>query len=111
MASKACDFTYIDNAVSANLLACHTPASQVAGHVFNVASGTRFSLNETFRILSNIIGYEKEAIYDEPRAGDVKHSLADIATSRKALEYYPTVGFEEGLRRTVKWYRKSLAAV
>lgn len=104
------DFTYIDNAVSANLLACDAPAERVVGRVFNVATGNRFSLNETFRILSKIIGYNKQPAYDEPRAGDVKHSLADIARSRQAFNYEPLVGFEEGLRRTVEWYKKSFVA-
>jgi UDP-glucose 4-epimerase len=103
------DFTYIDNAVSANLLACSAPAERVAGQVFNIATGTRFSLNETFRILSNIIGYNKQPIYEEPRPGDVKHSLADISRSGEALQYRPITEFEDGLRRTVDWYKKSFA--
>jgi len=101
------DFTYVENAVNANLLACQASAHKVCGKVFNVATGTRFSLNETFRVLADIVGYQGEPQYQEPRAGDVKHSLADIACSREAMNYQPTVGFEDGLRRTVNWYKSA----
>jgi UDP-glucose 4-epimerase len=100
------DFTYIENAVNANLLACTAPAGKVNGQVFNVATGTRFSLNQTFNILKSIIGYSGTPQYQEVRAGDVKHSLADISRSEEALGYKPSVGFEEGLRRTVEWYKQ-----
>jgi UDP-glucose 4-epimerase len=99
------DFTYVDNAVDANLLAASAPASQAAGRMFNVATGTRFSLKETFEILKRITGYKGEAKYAAEREGDVKHSLADISRAQKALAYSPKIGFEEGLRRTVEWYR------
>lgn len=102
------DFTYIDNAVNANLLACAAPAEKVTGGVFNVATGTRLSLNQTFKMLSSIIGYSHKPEYQEPRAGDVKHSLADISRSREAIGYEPIVGFEEGLRRTVEWYKRAV---
>lgn len=102
------DFTYIDNAVSANLLACAAPAAKVNGRVFNVATGTRFSLNQTFKMLSAIIGYSRQVEYQQPRAGDVKHSLADISQAREALGFQPMVGFEDGLRRTVEWYKQAL---
>ena len=101
------DFTYVENAVIANLLACKASADKVSGRVFNVATGTRFTLNETFRLLAGIIGYKGQARYADPRAGDVKHSLADISRSQEAMGYQPTVNFEEGLRRTVEWYKQS----
>ena len=101
------DFTYIHNAVDANLLACKAPSAKVSGQVFNVATGTRFSLNETFTMLAKIIGYMKPPEYEPSRAGDVKHSLADITRTSEALGYQPSVSFEEGLRHTVEWYRKS----
>jgi UDP-glucose 4-epimerase len=104
------DFTYVENAVNANLLACSAPAQKVSGKVFNVATGTRFSLNQTFKMLASIVGYSKSPEYAEARAGDVKHSLADISLARESLGYEATVGFEAGLRRTVDWYRESLAA-
>ncbi len=99
------DFTYIDNAVHANLLACQVPASQVAGKVFNIATGRRVDLNETFAILKQLIGYKGEVAYGPERAGDVKHSLADMASAEKYLGYKPVTDFEEGLRRTIAWYR------
>jgi UDP-glucose 4-epimerase len=99
------DFTYIDNAVHANLLACQVPASQVAGKVFNIATGRRVDLNETFAILKQLIGYNGEVAYGPERAGDVKHSLADMASAGRYLGYKPVTDFEEGLRRTIAWYR------
>jgi UDP-glucose 4-epimerase len=99
------DFTYIDNTVEANLLAAKAPAAQAAGQVFNVATGTRVDLNETFQVLKKIIGYKGEVKYEAERAGDVKHSLADLSRAEKHLGYKPKVNFEEGLRRTVEWYR------
>jgi UDP-N-acetylglucosamine/UDP-N-acetyl-alpha-D-glucosaminouronate 4-epimerase len=104
------DFTYIDNAVQANLKAAAAPAEKVAGKTFNVATGERYDLNQTFNILKKILGFEGKAIYGESRAGDVKHSLADISAGEEALGYAPEVGFEEGLRRTVDWYRSTHAA-
>jgi UDP-glucose 4-epimerase len=99
------DFTYVDNAVEANLLACKAPASEAAGKVFNVATGRRADLNETFRILKKLTGYAGEANYGPERAGDVKHSLADLSRTERHLGYKPSVDFEEGLRRTIAWYR------
>jgi len=99
------DFTYIDNVVSANLLAMKAPASQAAGNVFNVATGTRVDLNQTFELLKKVIGYKGEVKYGPERSGDVKHSLADLSRTEKALGYKPLVSFEDGLRKTVEWYR------
>src|SRR5499427_9081337 len=98
------DFTYIDNAVQANLLASKAPASAVAGGVFNVATGKRADLNQTFCILQRLTGYTGNVKYSQERAGDVKHSLADVSRAEKHLGYKPTVDFEEGLRRTIEWY-------
>ncbi len=99
------DFTYIDNAVEANLLACTAPADQAAGQMFNVATGRRVTLNETFRLLQGLTGYAGKPIYGPERGGDIKHSLADIAKAKSRLGYKPKVDFEEVLRRTVEWYR------
>lgn len=99
------DFTYIDNVVDANLLACHAPADSVSGRVFNAATATRITLNETYTLLQELTGYKGAPQYAEERAGDIKHSLADIARARDAFGYVPTVDFREGLRRTVAWYR------
>jgi len=103
------DFTYIDNAVEANLLACKAPAAQVAGKVFNVATGRRVTLNETFTLLQQLTSYSGSAIYAAERGGDIKHSLADISAAEQHLAYKPKVNFEEGLRKTVDWYRSSLS--
>jgi UDP-N-acetylglucosamine/UDP-N-acetyl-alpha-D-glucosaminouronate 4-epimerase len=100
------DFTYVDNAVEANLLACKAPAEKVAGRVFNVATGRRVDLNETALILKKLTGYHGEVAYGPERAGDVKHSLADMSQAEKYLGYRPKIDFEEGLRRTIEWYRK-----
>ena len=99
------DFTYIDNVVSANLLACKAPAAEVAGRVFNIAAGRRVDLNETFRVLKKLTGYAGDVGYGPERTGDVKHSLADLSLARKHLGYEPVVNFEEGLRQTIEWYR------
>lgn len=99
------DFTYIDNAVSANLLACSAPASECAGRMFNCATGRRVTLNETFELLKPLTGYSGVVEYGPERGGDIKHSLADITLAQKHLGYKPLVNFEEGLRRTVEWYR------
>jgi UDP-glucose 4-epimerase len=99
------DFTYIDNAVEANLLACKAPAAHVAGQVFNVATGRRVTLNETFKLLRSLTSYSGEPQYGPERGGDIKHSLADISKAEAALGYKVKVDFEEGLRRTVDWYR------
>jgi UDP-glucose 4-epimerase len=99
------DFTYIDNAVSANLLACRAPAPQVCGRVFNVATGRRANLKETFAVLKKIIAFQGDVEFGPERAGDVKHSLADISKSEKFLAYKPLVYFEDGLKKTVDWYR------
>jgi len=103
------DFTYIENVVAANLLACSAPAAQVAGRVMNAATGTRITLNKTFEILQEMTGYSGSARYGPERAGDIKHSLADISLAAKLMGYKPVVGFEEGLARTVAWYRKQAA--
>jgi len=99
------DFTYIQNAVDANLLAMKAPALQAAGQMFNVATGKRADLNQAFQLLKKVTGYRGEVKYAPARSGDVKHSLADLARAEKHLGYKPTVDFEEGLRRTVDWYR------
>ena len=104
------DFTYIDNAVNANLLACKADASKAAGEVFNVATGRRVTLNETFKALQPLTSYSGQVKYGPARGGDVKHSLADVSKAEAGLGYRPTVDFEEGLRRTVQWYRKEIVA-
>jgi nucleoside-diphosphate-sugar epimerase len=103
--SQSRDFTYIDNAVRANLLAAQAPAAKVVGRVFNVATGTRVDLNQTFELLKKMTGYSGNVKYATEREGDIRHSLADISLATRALGYEPKVNFEEGLQRTVEWYR------
>ena len=97
------DFTYVDNAVQANLLACEAPSA--SGKVFNIGVGGRFSLNQTVALLNKISGKSLEVKYDPPRDGDIRDSQADISQAREFLGYDPQVEFEEGLRRTFEWYR------
>jgi nucleoside-diphosphate-sugar epimerase len=99
------DFTFIDNVVHGNLLAADAPAEKVSGQMMNLATGTRFTLNETFKILRELTGYRGEPAYAESRPGDVRDSLADVRRSSELLGYAPIVDFREGLRRTVEWYR------
>jgi len=99
------DFTYIDNAVTANLLACKADKAG-RGEVINVACGKRYSLNELVRALNNILGTNIKPRYTDPRPGDVKHSLADISMAKETLGYEVKVDFEEGLRQTVEWFKR-----
>jgi nucleoside-diphosphate-sugar epimerase len=102
------DFTYVANVVDGVLRACDAP--NAAGHAINVACGTRISLNELLRVMNTIVGTTIEAIYKEPRAGDVRDSQADITKAHTLLGYTPTVGLEEGLRHTLAWCRAESAA-
>jgi nucleoside-diphosphate-sugar epimerase len=99
------DFTYIDNVVRGNLLAADAPAEKVSGQMMNLATGSRITLNDTFRILCDLTGYKGDAAYAPPRSGDIRDSLADIQLAGQLLGYKPVVDFREGLRRTVDWYR------
>ena len=105
------DFTFIDNVVSANFLACAAPAQECAGRMFNCATARRVTLNETIEILKRLTGYRGLPKYAPERTGDVKHSLADISLAQKHLGYRTLVNFEEGLRRTVEWYKTTPAAI
>jgi UDP-N-acetylglucosamine/UDP-N-acetyl-alpha-D-glucosaminouronate 4-epimerase len=99
------DFTYVENAVQANLLACEAP--NVSGKVFNVGVGGRVSLNQVTKALANISGNTLEVRHEPPREGDIRDSQADITQARELLGYDPQVDFEEGIRRTFEWYRSS----
>ena len=98
------DFTYIDNVVNANLLAARAPSS-VAGGVFNIATGQRTTLLEAYDCIKRITGYKGDLIFCPERAGDVKHSLADISRSQQMLGYAVVAGLDEGLEKTIEWYR------
>jgi UDP-glucose 4-epimerase len=101
------DFTYVQNVVEANLLACTAPG--VAGEVFNIACGDRITVNSMLQQINKITGKDIAPIYAEPRAGDIKHSHADITKAREKLGYKPLVSFEEGLGRTIEWYRENIS--
>lgn len=98
------DFTFIENAVQANLLACEAPAS-AAGGVYNVACGRSATLLEVIAEIAADTGSTVRPIHEPPRAGDVRDSLADITAARKALGYEPTIDFRTGLRRTIAAFR------
>jgi nucleoside-diphosphate-sugar epimerase len=99
------DFTYVANVVDANLRAAEAP--EAAGQVMNLGIGERITLNQLFDELQKIIGTNLKPEYKETRAGDVRHSLADIARAEKLLGYRPLVGLAEGLKHTVDWYREN----
>ena len=94
------DFTYVEDVVRANVLAMDAPSA--SGRVYNVARGERITLNELIAMLRELTGSSVDAIYDGPRAGEVRHSLADISAARRDLGYEPLVPLREGLRRTVE---------
>jgi len=97
------DFTYVADVVAANVLACTAP--DAVGQTLNVACGQRYSLNDLVAALNRILGTDIAPIYAAARAGDVKHSLADISAARTLLGYEPQFAFEDGLRRTVAWFQ------
>ncbi len=102
------DFTYVANVVDGVLRACEAPKAN--GEIINVATGGRISLNQLFYAMRDIVGGTLEPIYGEPRQGDVRDSQADIRKAKALLGYEPTVSFEEGLARTIAWYRTAGAA-
>jgi nucleoside-diphosphate-sugar epimerase len=102
------DFTYVANVVDGVLRACEAP--KASGQVINVATGGRISLNKLFYAMRDVVGGSVEPTYDEPRQADVRDSQADIRKAKEILDYEPTVAFEEGLSRTIEWYRAAHAA-
>lgn len=102
------DFTYVENAVDATLRACTAP--NASGQVINVGTGERHTLNETIKLLDRIFGRQLTPRYEVPRAGDVKHSHADISLAHTLLGYEPAVRFENGLKKTVDWFHSVLTS-
>ena len=100
------DFIYVENVVHANLLAAG--ADEVHGEVVNIGCAEATDLNRMVAVFNDILGTRLDPVYEPPRAGDVKHSLADIAAARQLLGYEPRVRFAEGLRQTIEWYRWAL---
>jgi nucleoside-diphosphate-sugar epimerase len=102
------DFTYVANVVDGVLRACHAPGA--SGEIINVATGGRISLKQLFEVVKRKVGSQLEPIYSEPRAGDVRDSQADIGKAERLLGYTPSVSFDDGLGRTVAWYREAMVA-
>lgn len=98
------DFTFVDNVVHGNLLAADAP-SAVAGQSYNLADGNSTTLLELIALLNQMLGLAIEPLHQPPRVGDVRESRADISRARESLGYEPQVGFEEGLRRSIDYYR------
>ncbi len=101
------DFTFVDNAVQANLLALSTDKKEAVNQVYNIACGEQTSLIELFEGLRKVSGKNIQPVYGPERKGDVKHSLADISKAVKLLGFKPSVSVEEGLERTYLWYESS----
>lgn len=96
------DFTYIENAVQANIKAAE---GDVSGEAFNVGCGDRFTINELVSELNDLLGTDIEPKYDDPRPGDVRHSHANISKARELFDYDPTIEFKDGLEQTVEYYK------
>lgn len=101
------DFTYVDNAVQANVRALFSDNTQAVNEIYNVACGERTTLNQLWSGIQNASGCNAEAIYGESRVGDIPHSLASIAKAEKALGYKPKVQVEQGIHNTYAWFLES----
>ena len=102
------DFCYIDNVCRANWLAANAPAEACNGAALNIACNRRTSLNEILDLLGELLDSDIQAEYTDPRAGDVKHSLAEVTLAEKTIGYKPEVYFEQGLRMAIDWYKQNL---
>jgi nucleoside-diphosphate-sugar epimerase len=98
------DFTFISNAVQANLLACKAPKAMAAGQVYNIGTGQAHTLNELYAVIAEVLGFRAKPKYGPTRAGDVKHSLASIEKAAGDLGYTPDTDFRACIARTVAWY-------
>lgn len=103
--SHSRDFTYVENAVQANVLALFTKEKQSVNQVYNIAVGEQTTLNQLLETIKQIAGSDLAPIYREERRGDVKHSLADISKAKNLLKYNPAFNIKEGLEKTFEWYR------
>lgn len=100
------DFTYIDNVVEANLRAARAEKTQ--GEVVNIACGEAITVNAIIKLINELLGKNVQPVYEPPRAGDVKHSLADITAAKKLIGFEPVVPFRQGLEKSIDWYRNNL---
>jgi nucleoside-diphosphate-sugar epimerase len=96
------DFTYIDNAIQANLLAAESDAS---GEVFNIGTNSRVTINELVENINQALGTHIDPVFDGPRPGDVRHSHADISKAKKSLQYDVSTEFKEGINKTIEFYK------
>jgi UDP-N-acetylglucosamine/UDP-N-acetylgalactosamine 4-epimerase len=101
------DFTFVENVIQANLLACRAPR-EACGKAYNVAFGGRVYLIDLYNKLCSLLGKSIDPIFAEDRPGDIKHSLADISEARHFLSYDPKVSFDEGIEKTIEWYKRNL---
>jgi nucleoside-diphosphate-sugar epimerase len=102
------DFTYVANVVEANLLACAAPGA--AGGVYNIACADRITVNKLVEKINLILGTSVAPVHEDPRPGDIRHSFADIGAAERDLGYRPRLGFEQGLERTIAWYKERMGA-
>jgi nucleoside-diphosphate-sugar epimerase len=98
------DFTFVSNVVEANFLAAE--ARDVTGEIFNIACGEKTSVNSLAKKINTLMGKDISPVYDEPRPGDIRHSLADISKAREMLKYEPLVFLDEGVEKTIRWYQE-----
>lgn len=103
--SQSRDFTFVKNAVQANIRSLFTEDKAAIGEVFNVAVGERYTLVDLFETIKDKTGATVSAVHREDRAGDIKDSLADISKAEKLLDYHPTVKFADGIDQTIEWFR------
>ncbi|HUS47022.1 MAG TPA: SDR family oxidoreductase [Phycisphaerae bacterium] len=103
------DFCYIENVCEANWLAANAPPDVCNGQALNIACNRAVSLNQLLRLLGELLNIRVRAEYTDPRPGDVKHSLADIARARDMIGYQPKIYFEHGLAKAIDWYKKNLS--
>ena len=101
------DFTYIENVIEANLKACLAPSS-AAGEAFNIAFGGREYLIDIYYSLTEALGVDADPVFGHDRAGDIKHSNADISKARELLGYDPDWSFQRGIKEAIEWYRANL---
>lgn len=96
------DFTYVNNVVRANILAAE---SKIAGQVINIACNKKINLNQIIALINKILDKKIKPVYQAKKPGDIRYSLADITMAKKLLNYRPEIDFEQGLKKTIEWYR------
>ncbi len=102
------DFTFVDNAVQANILSMLSTNPESVNKIYNIACGKRISVNELFRLIAHSVKSGVRAVYRESRPGDVRDSLADITLAKNLLNYQPAVATDEGIQITLEWFRRTM---